>query len=192
MSHKLLATFLLAFIGWSYLVAVMQGGGGVASAELSSNITAAATTIPGDTSIFATTDIIAIGTEKILYTGKTDTTFTGCTRGYDGTTAATHEAGARIYTTEASVLNDALGFNLAVSIESGGYWGVVMLPLRFFINTLPHLVILNVNFLNYIPELNIIVMLWLGLGIALLVVLAVQFAPIAISLVTGVFGLIRR
>ena len=33
---------------------------------------------------------IVIDSEKITYTGKTSTTFTGCTRGADGTTAASH------------------------------------------------------------------------------------------------------
>ena len=34
--------------------------------------------------------MVTIDSEKILYTGKTSNSLTGCTRGYDGTTAASH------------------------------------------------------------------------------------------------------
>lgn len=45
---------------------------------------------------FPTSGIILIGTEKILYTGKSTNTLTGLTRGYDGTTAASHLTGANV------------------------------------------------------------------------------------------------
>jgi len=41
--------------------------------------------------------IIKIDSEEISFTGKTATTFTGCTRGANGTTAATHANGATVY-----------------------------------------------------------------------------------------------
>jgi hypothetical protein len=43
---------------------------------------------------YTATGVILIDTERITYTGVTATTFTGCTRGVSGTTAATHAAGA--------------------------------------------------------------------------------------------------
>ena len=43
-----------------------------------------------DTTDFASSGTIGIDTELITYTGKTATTFTGCTRGALGTTAASH------------------------------------------------------------------------------------------------------
>jgi hypothetical protein len=49
------------------------------------------TTIPVDrTSAFATSGELLIGSERITYTGKTSTTFTGCTRGANGSSAASH------------------------------------------------------------------------------------------------------
>jgi hypothetical protein len=49
------------------------------------------TTITVDaTAAFPTTGRIDIGTELITYTGKTGTTFTGCVRGANGSTAASH------------------------------------------------------------------------------------------------------
>jgi len=56
---------------------------------------------------------------------------------------------------------------------------------------LPHLIVLNASFLKT-PELSVIAIVWLVAGIALLVTLAIQIAPIAISIATGIVGLIRR
>ena len=185
-------TFLFLFVGISILAAVMQGGGGIVSTTLASNVTENATYIPAtSTSIFADADIIRIGDEKILYSSDNATGFIVQTRGYSNTVAAAHEAGARIYSEEAGVLNDALGFNMAVTLETSGTWGVVTLPINFFIHTIPHLVILNVNFLKT-PELSIIGIFWFAAGIALLVTIAIAVAPIAISMASGLIGLIRR
>lgn len=190
--HKLLTTFLMIFIGTSILAAVMQGGGGIVSTTLAQNITANATSIPAaSTSIFADKDIIRIGSEEILYLSKNSTAFFADTRGYDDTEAETHEAGTRIYSAEASAINDALGFNIGVTIETGGMWGLITLPINFFTKTLPHLIMLNVNFLKT-PELSFIAIFWFAGGIALLVTLAIWIAPIAVNLITGVVGVIRR
>jgi hypothetical protein len=48
------------------------------------------------TADFTDTGTIVIGTERIAYTGKTATTFTGITRGADDTTAATHLVDANV------------------------------------------------------------------------------------------------
>jgi len=58
----------------------------------------AVTTIPVDsTTGFASTGTILIGSELITYSGKTSTTFTGATRGAEGTTAAAHADNAVVY-----------------------------------------------------------------------------------------------
>lgn len=190
--HRLLVTFLLAFVGCSILAAIMSGGGGIVSTTLADDISADAMYAPAvSTSLFGNADIITIGDERLLYSSKNATGFILQTRGYSDTTAANHTAGRRIYTSEAGVLNEALGFNLAVQLETGGTWGVVMLPITFFTRTLPHLVVLNVGFLQT-PELSIIAILWMVAGIALIVVLAIQIAPIAVALVTGFLGWVRR
>lgn len=192
MSHKLLTTFLIVFVGCSILGAIMQGGGGIVSTVLASNVTTNSTYIPASgTNLFTNKDVLRIDSEKILYTSKDATGFIVDTRGYDDTDADTHETGARIYSTEAGVLNDALGFNMAVELETGGTWGIVTLPIKFFTNTLPHLIMLNFNFLK-MPELSFIAIFWFAAGIALLVTLAIQIAPIAVNLITGIAGVLRR
>lgn len=50
-----------------------------------------------DTTNFASTGTILIDGEQITYGGTTATTFTGCTRAANGTTATSHPAGATIY-----------------------------------------------------------------------------------------------
>lgn len=47
-----------------------------------------------DTTSFPSTGYIVIDSEIISYTGKTGTSFTGCTRGADGTSAASHATAA--------------------------------------------------------------------------------------------------
>jgi hypothetical protein len=185
-------TFLFLFVGISLLAAIMQGGGGIVSTVLADNVTENATYIPAvSTSLFASADIIRIGDEKILYSSKNSTGFIVQTRGYSDTVATAYEAGRRIYSEEAGVLNDAMGFNMAVTIETSGTWGLITLPINFFTHTLPHLIMLNVNFLK-IPELSIIGIFWFAAGIALLVTIAIAVAPIAISMASGLIGLIRR
>jgi hypothetical protein len=192
MGHRLLITALIVFIGTSILASVMQGGGGIVSTILTDNVTANATVIPvTSTSLFNNADIIRVGNEKICYSSKNATAFIVYERGNGGTTAEDFEAGRRVYSTEAGVLNDAMGYNLGVSIETGGTWGLVMLPINFFLHTLPHLAVLNANLFKT-PELSIIAIFWYGFGIALIVILAIQIAPIAISIASGIFGLIRR
>lgn len=190
--HRLLLTALIVFIGTSVLAAVMQGGGGIVSTILTEDVSANSTVVPVySTELFNSQDIIRVGNEKILHLSKNATAFLSCTRGYDDTAPEAYEAGRRVYSTEAGVLNDAMGYNLGLSIETGGMWGLIMLPINFFIHTLPHLAVLNANLFKT-PELAIIPIFWYGFGIALLVVVARDLAPIAISAISGLFGLIRR
>ena len=48
------------------------------------------------TALFPSSGIFLVDTELISYTGKTATTFTGCVRGFEGTSAASHSTGAAV------------------------------------------------------------------------------------------------
>ena len=64
---------------------------------LPSAITAIATTIVlSDSTKFPSSGTVQIDNEKITYTGNSSNQLTGCTRGTDGTTAAEHDAGAKV------------------------------------------------------------------------------------------------
>lgn len=69
-----------------------------ASTSLTSGINSSVTTIPViSTAAFGSDGLVWIENECIKYTGKTGTTFTGCTRAYDGTSAAAHSSGKMVY-----------------------------------------------------------------------------------------------
>jgi parallel beta helix pectate lyase-like protein len=65
------------------------GVGGVTNSATTINITS--------TSAFPSSGVVWCESESISYTGKTSTTLTGCVRGIDGTTAASHSAGVAVY-----------------------------------------------------------------------------------------------
>jgi hypothetical protein len=68
-----------------------------ASTALNGALNSSATTITvGSTTGFSATGQICIDTEVVSYSGKTSTTFTGCTRGYESTAAA-HADGTTVF-----------------------------------------------------------------------------------------------
>ena len=70
---------------------------GTSSSTLNGGIDNIVTTITvASTSTFTTSGAIWIDGEYITYSGKTATDFTGCVRGADGTTAASHSNGALV------------------------------------------------------------------------------------------------
>lgn len=192
MVTRLLLAFLIVFVGCTFLGAILTGGGGVVSTELSEDIGSDTEFIPADsTDTFANKDVLMIGEEKILYTSLNSSGFNVYERGYDDTTAENHTAGAVIYTESGGILNAALGYNVGIELETSGSLGVIQLPMRFFTTTLPHLVVLNANFLTDNPALQIIGVFWLCAGIALLVDMSIRIAPIAIAAARAVIGFIR-
>lgn len=69
------------------------------------------TTITVDsTQGYGATGEVIIDSERITYTGKTSTTFTGCTRGANGSSAASHSDNANVDTYGAEVLFDNSAF----------------------------------------------------------------------------------
>ena len=82
----------------------------------------AVTTITVDsTEDFPSAGTINIGSEKISYTGVTSTTFTGCTRGADGTSAASHSDNAEVkITTLCKSMRAFRSFLIALNITKDG------------------------------------------------------------------------
>ena len=68
-----------------------------APTALGASLTAAATTMTvGGTTGYPDSGVLAVENERIRYSGKTATTFTGLTRGYDGTAAAAHTSSTAV------------------------------------------------------------------------------------------------
>jgi hypothetical protein len=78
---------------------------------LSSAINLSATMLPMvDSASYPNSGVVTIGTEKILYTNKTSSSLEGCTRGYDGTTAASHDAYSAVtYNVPNQIMNHEYG-----------------------------------------------------------------------------------
>ena len=79
---------------------------------------------------FPVAGTILIGSEQITYTGKTTTTLTGCTRGANSTTAASHSSGVAVGSTALKITHRNHGMhgtsnNVTIAgVASGTYNGV--------------------------------------------------------------------
>jgi hypothetical protein len=168
---------------------IIGDGMGMASTRLTANVTDIATTINvNDTTGFLTADYITIESEKIVYTNKTATSFTGCTRGYDGTLAKSHNINSKgiypmAYSPESSVLNDALGFSPGAIAATNGWTAIVTVPMNFFSRTLPNVLSFNFPFLQ--GGFAIIGYFFLAMSMGILV-------SLAIALLYGLGSLLKR
>ena len=97
---------------------------GSTSNQLNGAINNSAATITVDsTTGFPATGTISIDSELITYAGLTGTTFTGCGRGANGTTAASHSDNA-IVTNASSWINWGLQSNAASTTLAPGSWSL--------------------------------------------------------------------
>lgn len=96
---------------------------------LSSAINSSVTTIPMlDAASYPNEGVVTIDSEKIAYTGKTSTSLTGCTRGYDSTTAASHIIYSTVtYNVPSQVMNHEYGNDDRATTET--------LPIEAYIET---------------------------------------------------------
>jgi len=140
---KAIAFMLLLYFSMALCVGILAGGGGYAATALAAPIDGDDVTLEvTSTDGFLSTDYVELTGEKVLYTGITATTFTGCTRGHEGTTAEAHPAGTMVYTTTASTVNGALGFNIAATVDSMGLWSILTVPWEFATKTIPRMILM--------------------------------------------------
>lgn len=169
--NKLIVFWLVMLVGTGMLVGIMAGGGGIVTTDLSSNVTSSAVALPVlTTTDFLDEDFVIVGEEKVFYTSVNGTTFLGCTRGYDGTTASAHEEGARVYTATASSVNSALGFNIVAVQDQWGWASIVALPIMFFMRTVPQIVRMSTNLLT--GDLAVLAWFFYAMAAGFVVVLA--------------------
>lgn len=139
--------------------AVMEGGGGIAATQLTQDLSAGGTTLNvRNTTGFLQAGYIRRGDELIRYSNKSNTTFTVATggRGWDGTEAVAHYAGAKVYSPETSVINSALGFNV---MSTGATTATINIPIfvwSFMFNTVPKLITWDFPHFRTIPELQLL------------------------------------
>jgi len=141
--NVLIVSFMLFNLVNALISSIVEGGGGMAVTRLTADLSASATTIHvASTSGFLRSDYIIIGNEKIRYSSKTATTFIVATngRGWDDTEAVAHAANSKVYSPPASVLNAALGYNVASTGASVGEIDIPLTLASFFTKTLPKLI----------------------------------------------------
>lgn len=148
--NKLLVSLAFLFVGFTILSSLMEGAGGMIATRLSGDVTATVATIPVTTTngFVTANDYVVIGNEKILYTGVVPAAFTGCTRGYNNTEATAHLATTTVYSSEASVLNNALGFNIATTASTAGAFSLIMIPYKFLTQSVPKLIMFDYSFFS--------------------------------------------
>lgn len=140
---------MLLFLFGTLLSGSVSNGGGVLITVLTSNLSATGLTVTvRSTENFLDTDYITIGSEKILYSSKDATHFYVSTggRGQDGTTDAAHLINEKVYSPEATILNEALNVNPAAVKSNTGAFAVIQIPFTFLTHTLPNLVTMNFSF----------------------------------------------
>jgi hypothetical protein len=140
--HKLVFAFLLFYIANVIGGGIMEGAGGLASTTLTVTLTSGGGTLTvRNTDAFLKSDRVFIGDEEIRYVTKTATTFTvsATGRGYNGTKAVTHNAGAKVYSPSTSVINGMLGFNVAATDTTVASINLPILLWNFVSKSLPKL-----------------------------------------------------
>jgi len=123
---KLLTFFIIVFAAGTVLSTVMEQERAFAVTSLTADIDESATTLQvTSTADFLDSGYLWISDERVQYTGKTDTNFTGVTRGIadennEGGIATSHGTGDKVMNTEANVINSMLGYSrMATRTELG-------------------------------------------------------------------------
>jgi hypothetical protein len=143
---KAVSFFLIVFIVGVIFSGAMSSGGGFVVTSLSAPLTSVATSITvSSTASFLDSDYLYIGGEKVLYATKDATHFLGVTRGVSGTAVA-HSLGDRVYTEQATILNEVLQINPTAVRTNSGLSGIIQIPIRFFTHALPNLVAMDFDF----------------------------------------------
>ena len=177
---KAIAFMLLLYFGMALSVGVLAGGSGYAATSLTANIDEDDDTLEVvSTEGFLDTDYIEFSNgEYVLYTGTIappfgDTAFTGCSRGYNGTTATAHAVGAMVYTTSASTVNNAMGFNIAATVDTMGTWSIITVPWNFATKTIPRLLIMPYQL--FTDDLAIIAVVLVIIQMAIVITIGMSF-----------------
>ncbi len=124
---------------------------------------------------FPDTGFITIIDERIGYASKTANTFGGnlaqpLVRGASGTEAVAHSIGEDVRTIESSMLNQSMGYKLAVLSDPSGVIAFVTIPFAF-ISLILSFFVLPLGFLG--TDLEILTYLWGVLSLGVIVGLAI-------------------
>jgi len=175
--NKLIVAFMLFFLVNIVLDGIMEGGGGIATTQLTTAITPASAVLNvRSTSGFMRSDYVQIGDEKIRHSSTTATTFVVTTRGYDNTEATSHPLGAKVYSSGSSVVNSALGFNVASTGASIGAVDIPLIVWSFFTTTLPKVITWDFAHFRVSEWLQMLRYIFLAITVGFVVYMAYNIA----------------
>jgi len=176
----------ITFALFLWMVVSMAGGIvqgstiNVATTALTADITSTDAVITvSSTEGFPDAGFIDILDERIGYSSTTATEFRGTPiikpliRGAQDTEAVAHAAGERVRTIESAMLNQSVGYQLAVMSDSSGALAFVTIPFAF-ISLLISFFILPLGFLG--TDLQILTYLWGVITVGIIVALGIQLA----------------
>ncbi len=174
---KLLMGFMVALVLMNVLSAFMDGGGGMATTQLTENVATSDNHLDvSSTDGFLTSGIVMVEQEKMVYTATNSTAFLNITKGYEGTDNTTHNSGRKVFTEESSALNDALGFNAGAIASTSGALAIFIIPWNFITITLPKMILWRYSFF-YDDASGLLVMLQyvlIAISMVVFVILAIQ------------------
>jgi len=146
---KLAVGFLILSVIFCFIDAIAAGGGGLVATRLDGALNSTDTTVDVDsTDYFVETGVLIIGNEKLSYAATTATSFTGCTRGFEDTTAASHVDNTIVYSEDIGIMNYALNYDIASVVSTSGVLSVVVIPIKFFTVTIPKIAMWDYGFLS--------------------------------------------
>jgi len=139
--YILLTGFMIINIFFSFIDWVVVGANDFNVTKLKSAVSSNATTLSvKSTAGYRVADWVRLGDEKVKYNGISTTAFLNATRGYDGTTATTHNLGDAVYGRVSDALNASVGFSIVDTGASVGSINVGTEAIRFVTTTLPQMV----------------------------------------------------
>jgi len=151
---KLFTFFLVIFSIGTVLSATMEQEVAFAATSLTSDISDSATTVSvASTADFLDSGYIWIGDERLQYTGKTDTSFTGVTRGIadennEGGTASGHNEGDKVFNEKANIINTMLGYNRMATRTEIGIMEYPMFSWKILTVVIPKMIMWDYSFLE--------------------------------------------
>ena len=134
MNTILFMFFVFATLCAAILDGVMGGTTGMSTSILTTDLSATGTTANVQNATFfePAPAVVTIGDEVMCYSGKTDITLTGLTRGKrcasnarTTSVVAEHLAGRRVYSEAPGMFNEIIGFDVAASFSEGGFSGAI-------------------------------------------------------------------
>ncbi len=112
--NKLMVFMLMIWVFGQSFSWMLDGESGIAATVLSASLVKSATTATvTSTTGFPSAGRLFVNNEEIEYTGTTSTTFTGLTRGVNGTSDVSHASGSQALTEVSDAINRGAGFQVA-------------------------------------------------------------------------------